>query len=164
METLKSRIETPLVWSTNNYLILAWWCRMVRKIWVNIGLDNGLVPDGITWTNVDLSWIRSSGIHLRAIWLQIPQPSVTKISFESAYLKYHSYLPRTKVWRIDNFMFVGNIYSVVCIYPRYEGKYKWNYESSLYFASMLGHCFQITSGGFLSETLVYCLWYLQQWH
>ena len=37
---------------------------------VNIGSGNGLVPSGnktITWTNVDLSSVRSSDIHLMAI-------------------------------------------------------------------------------------------------
>ena len=33
----------------------------------------------ITWTNVDLSSLRSSDVHLRAISLEISQPSVTKI-------------------------------------------------------------------------------------
>ena len=27
-------------------VIVAWWCHMVTQIWVNIGSDNGLVPDG----------------------------------------------------------------------------------------------------------------------
>ena len=36
----------------------------------------------ITWTNVDLSLVRSSGIHLSAILQEIPQPSVTEISLK----------------------------------------------------------------------------------
>ena len=34
----------------------------------------------ITWTNVDLSSVRSSGVHLSAILQEMPQPSVTEIS------------------------------------------------------------------------------------
>ena len=39
----------------------------------------------ITWTNVDLSSIRSSDIHLRAISQEIPQPSVTIICSKTTY-------------------------------------------------------------------------------
>ena len=41
----------------------------------------------ITWTNADLSSVKSSGIHLRAISLEIPQPPFTKISLKITYLK-----------------------------------------------------------------------------
>ena len=47
----------------------------------------------ITWTNVDLSSVRSSGIHLSAILQEMPQPSVTKISLKFTYLKLCSNLP-----------------------------------------------------------------------
>ena len=50
----------------------------------------------ITWTSVDLSSVRSSGIHLRAILQEIPQPSVTwvnEISLKISYLKFCSNLP-----------------------------------------------------------------------
>ena len=46
----------------------------------------------ITWTNVDLS-LRSSDVHLRAILLEISEPSVTKISLKIAYLKLNWNLP-----------------------------------------------------------------------
>ena len=56
---------------------------MVTLIWVNIGSANGLLPDSTKpWTNVDLSSVRSSGIHLRAILQEILQPSVTEISWK----------------------------------------------------------------------------------
>ena len=42
----------------------------------------------MTWTNVDLSSVRSTNIHLRVISHDIPQQSVTKI----IYLKFHSNL------------------------------------------------------------------------
>ena len=42
----------------------------------------------MTWTNVDLSSVRSTNIHLRVISHDIPQQSVTKI----IYLKFHSIL------------------------------------------------------------------------
>ena len=42
----------------------------------------------ITWTNVDLSSVRSSGIHLRAILQDMSQPSVTEISLKITNLKF----------------------------------------------------------------------------
>ena len=42
----------------------------------------------ITWTNIDLSSVRSSGIHLRANLEEIPQPSVTEISLKITYLNF----------------------------------------------------------------------------
>ena len=47
----------------------------------------------ITWTNVDLSSLRSSDVHLRAILLEISQPSVTKISLKIIFLRFHWNLP-----------------------------------------------------------------------
>ena len=61
---------------------------MATKVWVNIGSDNGLLPDG-TWTNAALSLVRSSDIHLQTISQDLPRPPITKIT----YLKFHSNLP-----------------------------------------------------------------------
>ena len=36
----------------------------------------------ITWTNVDLSPVTSSEIHLRVNWQEIPQPTILNISFK----------------------------------------------------------------------------------
>ena len=47
----------------------------------------------ITSTNVDLSVVRSSDIHLRAITKEMPQQSIIKISLKIIHLKYHSNLP-----------------------------------------------------------------------
>ena len=47
----------------------------------------------ITWTNVDLSSGRSSGIHLRAILQELHQPPVTEISLKITYSKFCSNLP-----------------------------------------------------------------------
>ena len=41
----------------------------------------------ITWTNVDLSSLRSSDVHLREISLEISQPSITKISLKNHFSK-----------------------------------------------------------------------------
>ena len=51
---------------------------MGRQIWVNNGSGNGLMPDGtkpLHVTNVDLSSVRSSDIHLRTSSQEITQPS-----------------------------------------------------------------------------------------
>ena len=47
----------------------------------------------ITWTNVDLSSIRSSDIHLRSILWKVSQPSIIEISLKITYLKFHSNFP-----------------------------------------------------------------------
>ena len=47
----------------------------------------------IAWTNVDLSLVRSSDNHLRAISQEISHPSVIKISLKITCLKFHSDLP-----------------------------------------------------------------------
>ena len=44
-------------------------------------------------TNVDLSSVRLSGIHLRAISQEIPQPPFTKVSLKITYLKLNWNLP-----------------------------------------------------------------------
>ena len=46
----------------------------------------------ITWTNVDLSLVKSSDIRLMATSLEIPQPSITKCSLKITYLKSQSNL------------------------------------------------------------------------
>ena len=68
---------------------------MVLENLVNTGSGNGLAlrHQAITWTNVDLSSARCSGIHLSAILQEIPQPSVTEISSKITYLKLCSNLP-----------------------------------------------------------------------
>ena len=55
-----------------------------------------LMATSLTCTNVDISSIRSSDIQLRAVLLEIPQPSITKINFKITHLKFHLNLPRAK--------------------------------------------------------------------
>ena len=52
----------------------------------------------ITWTNVDLSSVRSICIHLRAISQEIPQLSITKISLKITYI-YAKY--STNLWGVN---------------------------------------------------------------
>ena len=47
----------------------------------------------ITWTNVDLSSVRSSDIHLRAISQETTQPSTFNICLKITYLRLQSNLP-----------------------------------------------------------------------
>ena len=44
----------------------------------------------ITWSNVDWSSLKSSDRHIKAISLDMPQPSITKICLKITYLKFHS--------------------------------------------------------------------------
>ena len=65
----------------------------MTEIWVNIGSGNGLLPYStkslpgpiltITWTNVDLSSVRSNGIHLSGIIQDIPQPWKLQSAYQS---------------------------------------------------------------------------------
>ena len=57
-----------------------------------LALCNGLLPEVITWINVDLSSPRSSDNQLRAISQELPQPSVTKIYLKITH-KNHSNFP-----------------------------------------------------------------------
>ena len=47
----------------------------------------------ITWIKVDLSIVKSSGIHLMAISQEIPQPQITEIRVKITSLKFRSNLP-----------------------------------------------------------------------
>ena len=47
----------------------------------------------ITWTNVDLSSVRSNDIHLTAISQEITQQSIIEISLQITHLKFHSNVP-----------------------------------------------------------------------
>ena len=59
-------------------------CHLVTVIW----------HQAITWINVDLSSLRSSHNHLRAVSLET-QPSITKITLKITYQKFQSNLPGT---------------------------------------------------------------------
>ena len=59
---------------------LRWWLDALRH-------------QAITWTNVDLSSVRSTVIHLRAISSEVPQPPFAKVSLKITYLKLNWNLP-----------------------------------------------------------------------
>ena len=70
----------------------------MTEIRFNIGSGYGLLPNrhqAITWTNVDLSSVRSSKIQLRASSQEITQPSITEIIWKIKYLKFHWNFPMT---------------------------------------------------------------------
>ena len=68
-------------------------CRDLGQHWFRYWLV-AVRQQAITWTNVDLSLVRSSGIHLSAILQEILQLSVTEISLKSTYLNiFFSNLP-----------------------------------------------------------------------
>ena len=60
---------------------------------VNIGSGNGLLPGGITWTNVDLSSNMFCGIHLRAISQETLKISIIDMSLKIATLRLQANLP-----------------------------------------------------------------------
>ena len=69
---------------------------MVSEIWVNIGSNNGLLPDGtkpLPKPMFEWSSVKSTNIHIRAISQDMPQLSITKIPWKITYLKFLSYFP-----------------------------------------------------------------------
>ena len=58
-----------------------------------------VLTEAITWTNVDLSSVRLSDIHLWASSQEVPQPSFTEIIWKIKYLKFHSYFPEANELR-----------------------------------------------------------------
>ena len=78
-------------------------------------------------TNVDLSSVRSSGIHLRAILQEIPQPSVTEIGLKITYLKFCSNLPGADELISMNWSLYSQLhYHVTCKYLKWYHCHKWN--------------------------------------
>ena len=67
----------------------------------------------ITWTNVDLSSLRSSDIHLRAVSHLIPLPPFTKIRLKIAYIRFHSNLPEVNKLTVD--AIVSAVFSCICL-------------------------------------------------
>ena len=68
-----------------------WWQR-TRSTLVHV-ITCAWWHQAITWTNVQLSYIRSNDIHLRATSQEILQPSVSKISLKIIYHCFHANLP-----------------------------------------------------------------------
>ena len=62
----------------------------------------------ITWTNVDLLSVRSSGIHLKAISQEIPQPPFTKVSLKITYLKLSWNLPGANELNVSIYVFLAS--------------------------------------------------------
>ena len=62
--------------------------------------QNAWRHQAITWTNVDLSSVGSSDIHLRASSQEIPQPSMTEIIWKIKYLKFHLNFPGANELRL----------------------------------------------------------------
>ena len=73
---------------------------MVTEIWVNIGSDNGLVPNGTKTLPEPISTVRSSDIHLRAISQEITQKSMTEIILKITHLKFHQKF-KTSQWSMS---------------------------------------------------------------
>ena len=69
---------------------------MTTEIWVNLGSDNGLLPDGTKPLPepmlTDDQW-SPHDIHIRAISQEMPQPSITEICLKITYLNFHSDFP-----------------------------------------------------------------------
>ena len=70
----------------------------------------------ITWTNVDLTSIRSNDIHLRAILQESPQSSITKISLKNYHLKFHSNPPGSEWVKLQEIIIYDVIMNSWCSY------------------------------------------------
>ena len=67
-------------------LVTPYGARYLSRHWFRWWLD-AWRHQAITWTNVDLSSVRSRDIHLRKISQSIPHPSSTEITLKITYLK-----------------------------------------------------------------------------
>ena len=79
--TLNSLLSSDTIWQQGSG---STWTQVMVCCWWH---------QAITWTNIDLSSIKSSDIHQRTISQEILQPSVTKISLKSVYFNFHWNLP-----------------------------------------------------------------------
>ena len=84
VKSMDERVIIMWMWSSENLSFSLTHCGLVKPYGdINLcqhWLKQWLVAwqhQAITWTNVDLSSLRTSGIHLRAILQEIHQPSVT---------------------------------------------------------------------------------------
>ena len=107
----------------------------------------------ITWTNVDLSSVRSTDVHLMTSSQEIPQPSITEILCKIKYIKFHSNFPGAnelctmKMIKVHPGLFrVSSAYHVlwqIKMTDLYHLKTKlinslcWNYRSHFYFLRVL---------------------------
>ena len=70
---------------------------MGTYVWVSIGSDNGMLPDGTKPLPkpmlTDHHSMKSIDIHFRAISQEMPHSSITKIYLKVTYLKFHSNFP-----------------------------------------------------------------------
>ena len=66
----------------------------------------------ITWTNVDLSSVRPSDIHLRASPQEIPLPSITEIIWKIKYLKFNSNFPGAN--ELKSYYYDSHYHKFVC--------------------------------------------------
>ena len=72
---------------------------------------------GITWTNVGVSSVKSNDIHLRAISQEIPQASIINITLKIVYLQFHFNLKWTNEFK---YLFISTRTSV-CSVTTYIG-------------------------------------------
>ena len=78
----------------------------------------------ITWTNVDLSSVRSSDFLLRASLQEIPQPSITEIIWKIKYLKFYSNFPGAN--ELIHVVLKMELYFLKCRYGSwYTNIYPW---------------------------------------
>ena len=68
---------------------MAWYCHMVTWNWVNIGSGNGVLPDGTK--PLPQPMLTYHVTHLKAILLEIPQPSNTKLAWKLLILNLFSF-------------------------------------------------------------------------
>ena len=76
----------------------------------------------ITWTNIDLSSVRSSGIHLRAISREMPQPPFTTFSLKITYMKLNWNLPGANELMLLPFLRTHSwAHDLVCLFTWWVG-------------------------------------------
>ena len=120
----------------------------------------------ITWTNVDLSSVRSSGIHLRAISLEIPQPPFIKVSLKITYLKLNWNLPGTnELAQTAITPLIGGILSLIfsilfiasCCANNKHIKTRGRYLGHILRKEIQIHCIHYVTKGFPSGLYLYLI-------
>ena len=71
-------------------LIVVYWCHIMTRSWVIVGLANNLLPDSakcrqvIAWTDADLTFVKFCGIYLRGISQWVPMLLLCMLSLKNS--------------------------------------------------------------------------------
>ena len=86
-------ISNSVILRVDDEISLSWGTLRVNTLWPSDAIwrqvSESTLAQVMACTNVDLSSKRYSGIHMRTVSKEIPQPSLTKISWKITYLQIY---------------------------------------------------------------------------